>query len=159
MQLITASDRYPVISGLLVDVLAGLPAAQQLGLPAVKLLLQAAVDKDSYACVPGVCSLPAALQLTSGQVLQLLWTANQTPPKRLFLEMGPQLQYLDCSTHSLCKLPAAQHISSDDLGALLLTAVQHGNQASALHLCELQHFAAAHAPLVSKLASMALLAC
>jgi hypothetical protein len=95
---------------------------RQLGSAAVLPALEAAVKCDTQ-CSTELLKLPAAKQVSSNELTQLLQTA------------------VLCGTterlHRLCKLPAAQQLSRAAVEELLLAAVQHSKATAALLLCTL----------------------
>jgi hypothetical protein len=102
-------------------------------------------------CIMAVCALPAAAQLGSDVVMQLLLVALQAQAddqcicslRRVtaaaqinsiqlteILQAAVQLRRVEC-TRMLCSLPAAEEMSSEQVAAVLLTALQQDSTACA----------------------------
>jgi hypothetical protein len=105
-----------------------LPNAQQLGVPVVLELLRAAVGTgvdpmmlDGLSKKPNmVCSLPAAQQLPSGDVVRLLLAAVEARDTQMVC--------------ALLHLPAAQQLSDGDVMRVLRAAEQNAD-AAVLQMC------------------------
>jgi hypothetical protein len=100
-----------------VEAVCSLPSAQQLSSDDVGHLCQEALTGESTDHLLGLlCQLPAAGQLDSSAIVQLLKTAIEYCTKRLSDDAT------DCVEH-LCRLPAAAEISSSALVELLQAAL------------------------------------
>lgn len=95
------------------ELLLGLPAAQQLSSEAVAGLVQAAVAHDH--CVDTLLKLPAAQVMNATALGQLLLLVVNT-------STGCKWPKVTCQ---LLRLPAAQQLSGDLLGQLLEAALQN----------------------------------
>lgn len=124
-----------------------LPAAQQLSIEVVAGQLQAAVCGNRAigdgGFVHELCKLPAARQLSSAAIVQLLHATSAWGevtatlcrlPGAAGISTAAMFQLLqaavlrdDCrSIHTLCAVPAAAVLSSEEVAALLNTAATHG---------------------------------
>jgi hypothetical protein len=102
-----------------IDALSALPAAADIDSDAVIELLHEAVQQGTIEVAAALCELPAAQHLTSAAVLQLLAS----------VEHYSGLPYDSC-VDALCSLPAAAKLSSDDIGSLMLRALDLEDPAS-----------------------------
>jgi hypothetical protein len=115
-------------------------SAQQLSTNAVMALLLAAVQ--SQCCVEQLRELPAAQQLRSDEVLQLLQAAVAQDSTSI--------------TDRLFELPAAQQFGGDMVAQLLETAISKGTSANRLALFNMQPVQQLSASLVARLLEAAI---
>jgi hypothetical protein len=121
-------------------------------------------QSERLLCIERVCALPAAAQLGSDAVAQLLLVALearadvqcihslsslaaavQLSSNQLteLLQAAAQFRKKKCA-RELCNLPAAEEMSSEQVAAVLLTALQHGSRKCALAMLD-------HIPAVARL--------
>lgn len=122
-------------------------SVQQLSPDALAQLLQAAVDKDSFAAAEQLCGLPAAAQMSASNVAQLLEAAWKQDSHLCAAQLFglPAVQQLSASmvarlaevtlqqsngpyTSRLFSLPAAQDLTADMLAQLLDIAIQQSDK-------------------------------